>query len=454
MLGEHAFKHGDELIFVEPDSGLLVLDVHDLLALGEVDDHGAVVHLVGDRKGGVVLVRGTDEPGVVRDMDGAVVELCGKHALGGHRHQRNVPLLGVQLEDGQEVRKVVLHAREVHLVEHHHGDGLRLIIGAVEGAQEGRLRELFGKFVEVAEDIAPVLPRGLHRGKAYVAARVLRKVLGKRRLARARKSLQNDEVRARKPCQEGADGLHRVEHVVRLKVAVESLYQLGQREPFDVLGRRIGARLVLLVDLHKIGEDDGILLRLRMGGVDIVGVVGEGNVVVLPLLIVGDLIAVFDGADCDAHNVVDGMPEHDDARDDRKSDEEVQRIDDEEVVGRDDVHEHEDEHKQKEGRRDRNAPHGRLIFARRLRLVRLIAHKREPHDPVHDEKADQHQKKAPAGCLDRKGARPMQDRQKERRDYGEADGLQRRDQEFQIYLLHSVPLACKCHSNMTKFNRS
>lgn len=131
-------------------------------ALVELDGDCAVVHLVRDGKGGVVVVGRADKPQAVGNGELAVVQGLGVGGpLGGHQVEHPFVVAG-HLEHRQDLGKVVLHAGEVHLVEHDHG---RVLAKArlIHGAEELGLVKALGKLVEVAQHLGAVAEARLHR---------------------------------------------------------------------------------------------------------------------------------------------------------------------------------------------------------------------------------------------------------------------------------------------------
>ncbi len=87
-------------------------------ALVDLDRDGAVVYLVGDGERGVVVVSRADEPQRVGHRDLAAVQHL-RVALPLRGHQVKDPfVLAGHFKDGKDFREVVLHACQVHLVQH------------------------------------------------------------------------------------------------------------------------------------------------------------------------------------------------------------------------------------------------------------------------------------------------------------------------------------------------
>ena len=106
-----------------------------ICSLVELDRDGTVVNLIGDGKGGIIVVRGTDEPNAVGYHDLTVDDVCRVFRPTG-RHKVDHPLIMAgHFEDGQHFCEVILDTRQVHLVEY---DKARIIaVGClIEGTQE------------------------------------------------------------------------------------------------------------------------------------------------------------------------------------------------------------------------------------------------------------------------------------------------------------------------------
>jgi hypothetical protein len=126
----------------------------------QVHHHRAVVDLVRDGEGRVVVVRRPQEPDVRRQGDPPVRHLAGvAGGPGGRDGQLARPARG-QLEQGEELGEVVLDPGDVELVEDDHEDPVgegRL----VEPLEDRGLAEAPREFVVVAQQVAPLLPHRL-----------------------------------------------------------------------------------------------------------------------------------------------------------------------------------------------------------------------------------------------------------------------------------------------------
>ena len=159
-------------------------------ALVELDGNRAVVHLVRDGKGGVVVVGRADKPQVVGNGELAVVQALGVgRPLGGHQVEHPLVVAG-HLEHRQNLGKVVLHASEVHLVEHDHG---RVLAKArlVHGTEELGLVKALGKLVEVAQHLGAIAKTRLHRHDGRGVIQIAAKAVGQRGLTSTRDALQD-----------------------------------------------------------------------------------------------------------------------------------------------------------------------------------------------------------------------------------------------------------------------
>ena len=153
----HELRIGNRIGFGDP------LDGERLVPFVEGDDDRAVVDLVGDRVGRVVAVGRADEPGRLRDLEGAVGEMLRGHEVIGDVHDLQVALVDRVFHDREEVGEVVLDPGDVHFVEDHDVDVLRLVGGLVEANEEVGLVVGLAEVVPVAEDRSPVAPGGLDR---------------------------------------------------------------------------------------------------------------------------------------------------------------------------------------------------------------------------------------------------------------------------------------------------
>ena len=178
-------------------------------ALVELDGDRAVVHLVRDGKGGVVVVGGANEPQAVGNGELAVVQALGVGGpLGGHQVEHPLVVAG-HLEHRQDLGKVVLHAGEVHLVKHDHG---RVLAKArlVHGAEKLGLVKALGELVKVAEHLGAVAEARLHRHDGRGVVQVAAKAVGQRRLTGTRDALQDQQLGGGHAGHKAADDLGRV----------------------------------------------------------------------------------------------------------------------------------------------------------------------------------------------------------------------------------------------------
>ena len=178
-------------------------------ALVELDGDRAVVHLVRDGKGGVVVVGRADKPQAVGNGELAVVQALGVGGpLGGDQIEYPLVVAG-HLEHRQDLGKVVLHAGEVHLVKHDHE---RVLAQArlVHGAEELGLVKALGKLVKVAEHLGAVAEARLHRHDGRGVVQVAAKAVGQRRLTGTRDTLQDQQLGGSHAGHKTADDLGRI----------------------------------------------------------------------------------------------------------------------------------------------------------------------------------------------------------------------------------------------------
>ena len=225
-------------------------------ALVELDGNRTVVHLVRDGKGGVVVVGCADKPQAVGDGELAVVQALGVGGpLGGNQIEYPFVVAG-HLEHRQDLGKVVLHAGEVHLVEHDHG---RVLAKArlVHGAKELGLVKALGKLVKVAEHLGAVAKTRLHRHDGRGVVQVAAKAVGQRRLTGTRDALQDQQLGGGHAGHKAADDLGRVVelHLAACKRA-EAVDKVLQRNGL-VVDRRFPVA-VLKVHQGQLGEAVGL----------------------------------------------------------------------------------------------------------------------------------------------------------------------------------------------------
>ena len=180
---------------------MLAGDVHALMAralervgaLVELDGDSAVVHLVGDGERGVVAVGGAHEPQAVRDGDFAVVKRPRVAVPRGGNQLEHPFVMAGHFQNRQDLGEVVLHARQVHLVEHDEA-GVLPQARFVQGAQKLGFVEALGELVEVAEHLGAIADRRLHRddgsGVVHVAAERIRQ----RRFTGTGDALQDEQL--------------------------------------------------------------------------------------------------------------------------------------------------------------------------------------------------------------------------------------------------------------------
>ena len=225
-------------------------------ALVELDGDRAVVHLVRDGKGGVVVVGGADKPQAVGDGELAVVERLGVGGPpGGHQVEHPLVVAG-HLQHRQDLGKVVLHAGEVHLVEHDHGRVLAQT-RLVHGAEELGLVEALGELVKVAEHLRAVAEAWLHRHDGRGVIQVAAKAVGQRGLTGTRDALQDQQLGGGHAGHKATDNLGRVVelHLAARKCA-EAVDEVLERDGV-VIDRRLPVA-VLEVDERQLGEAVGL----------------------------------------------------------------------------------------------------------------------------------------------------------------------------------------------------
>ena len=225
-------------------------------ALVELDGDRAVVHLVRDGKGGVIVVGRANKPQAVGDGELAVVQRLGIGGpLGGNQVEHPLVVAG-HLEHRQNLGKVVFHAGEVHLVEHDHG---RVLAQArlVHGAEELGLVEALGELVKVTEHLGTVAEARLHRHDGRGVIQVAAKAVGQRCLTGARDALQDQQLGGGHAGHKAADDLGRV---VKLHLAArkraEVVDKVLERNGI-VVDRRLPVA-VLEVDKRQLGEAVGL----------------------------------------------------------------------------------------------------------------------------------------------------------------------------------------------------
>ena len=244
--------------------------------LVELDGDRAVVHLVRDGKGGVVVVGRADKPQAVGNGELAVVQALGVGGpLGGDQIEYPLVVAG-HLEHRQDLGKVVLHAGEVHLVEHDHG---RVLAQArlVHGAEELGLVKALGKLVKVAQYLGAVAKTRLHRHDGRGVVQVAAKAVGQRRLTSTRDALQDQQLGGGHAGHKTADDLG---CVVELHLAAgeraEAVDKILQRDGI-VVDRRFPVA-VLKVHKGQLGEAVGLGDLFFLGkGLGLDGSLGHGG---------------------------------------------------------------------------------------------------------------------------------------------------------------------------------
>ena len=144
----------------------------------QLDRHRTVVYLIGNGKGRVVVVRRSDKPGRVGYADFSVFQLFGiPRPL--CRNKIEYPLFFARhLKYGKHFRKVILNARQVHLVQHDQA-WILAVICLIQGTKKFRFVESFGKLVEISKNFGTVTIGRLHRNDGcrifHIAAEGIRK---------------------------------------------------------------------------------------------------------------------------------------------------------------------------------------------------------------------------------------------------------------------------------------
>ena len=242
-------------------------------ALVDLDRDGAVVDLVGDGERGVVVVGRADEPQRVGHRDLAAVQhLRVAFPLGGHQVKHPFVLAG-HFKHGKDFREVVLHARQVHLVEHNQAR-VGPQAGLVERAQKFRLVEALGELVEIAEDLRAVAVGRLHGNDGRRVVQVAAERIRQRRFTGTRNAFQDEQLAGG---HAGHVAPHDLGRVVQLHLRCgERAVALDEALERDVVvERRRGGVAVFEVDQGKLGEAVGLGDRLVVGGCG--GGCGPGN---------------------------------------------------------------------------------------------------------------------------------------------------------------------------------
>ena len=230
----------------------------DALAV-EVDDERAVVDLIRNGEGRVVVIRGSYVPDVLRDLQFAVDEVV-RVARPGGRDELDLPFVSVgHFEDGEHLREVVLNTGDVHLVEDDDVDVV--VIGRlVDALEDFGLVELLGEFVEVAEELGAVAPGRLDRGDRRVVEEIFAHYVRQRGLTCTGNTLQQYQLRGREARDHQPDGLDLIEEArVEAGEVADIVAELLEVHRAIVLRRHVV--FVLLVDRGQTEEASAVHVR-------------------------------------------------------------------------------------------------------------------------------------------------------------------------------------------------
>ena len=262
----------------------------------ELNGHGTVVDLIGDGKGGVVVVGGADEPDGIRHLNLAVKQVLGILVPGGGHQVKHPFVMAGHFQHGEHFGKIVLDSRQVHFVQNHHA-GLFPVARLVQSPEELGLVEPLGEFVEVAQQLRPVPVGGLdgnHGGRVFQEAA---EGMGKAGFTGTGNTFQNQQLGGSHARHKTADDLRGVIQV-HLAASEEPvvLHQLLQgnlivKDRPDIIG-------IFFVHQGQLGEPAGFGGDyLALLGLTVQIAVLDGN------LGVGDLAA-------DTGRCRGGMPRH------------------------------------------------------------------------------------------------------------------------------------------------
>ena len=154
-LGEHLFQ-----VLAGDPAGTLWVAFKGIGSFVQLDGHGAVIHLVGDGKGGVVVVGCADEPDGVGHPDFSVKQMLGVTRPGGGNQIQHPFVVAGHFQHGQHFCKVILDARQVHLVQHNHA-GLLPVACLIQRPEELCFVEPLGELIEIAQKLGAVTVGGL-----------------------------------------------------------------------------------------------------------------------------------------------------------------------------------------------------------------------------------------------------------------------------------------------------
>src|SRR5690606_21101267 len=181
------------------DEAFVLLEPFAKVGPLEMRDRHAVDHLRAEEVRRLVDVDGADEPDVLAELQVAVARVRIARIEDSSREELEITRILGLLEDAQELREVVLDAREVHLVDADDVDAastdLLILVRddeAIDEAARGRLVSTRER-VERADDVAviePVGPDG-HHEELIARAEGIRVEPGKRALAEAARARED-----------------------------------------------------------------------------------------------------------------------------------------------------------------------------------------------------------------------------------------------------------------------
>ena len=154
-LGEHLLQ-----MMAGNAAGTLGVAFKGIGSFVQLDGHGTVIYLIGDGKGGIVVVCRAHKPDGVGHADFSVKKMLGITWPGGGNQIQHPLVLAGHFQHGQHFRKVILDARQVHFVQHNHA-GFFPIPGLIQRPEELCFVEPLGELIEIAQKLGAVTVGGL-----------------------------------------------------------------------------------------------------------------------------------------------------------------------------------------------------------------------------------------------------------------------------------------------------